>query len=835
MDSLLTTTKTALVNMFLSATMTRKIFMWYFIERLLDANRLPASVSLGLRDARQHVAKTISTNMLAMITHQASDKYSLGDDGVLVNLASSVLEASSLSSIVLVMSFVTDEMLSTANNDRMNTTELMHEVLAGLMVYADTIDRTSDGQLHRLHATICHLDSADFFPGITHDIDIDDGAYIETSLFAQAQMAASAHVDYIRERLLLVVQVVDRALAYEPNEEPIDSGPSNKTEYFYPSDWQTTDHTVAPTPTDVQIADFAAQRMSELDKLGRLANSVAQTLMLIGVQRVNPNQTGLRFNYASGGMSAVVDEDTITAQTKVCLRRAKEMRAFQGIALSLVRALVVRGHRSHVYGRTKDYPTKVMARQTTADEFTRLQILFDSNTTHTESAKRTAENARTIEQKVQETDILYYAWNVGEVTEIPKFSASADETHFTDTTYITTRVFGAIEPHLLGYSQQAGYEASEFLSMTVGGSDENQKFNELCSFDLSTVTGFVYDTRAGDYTFDSGTIVSTAAGPSDPAEVGHPLNRVLEYYVLKIKETEETPNDYVVCDLLCEMYSNTNRTVVMQSGKGSGDMPSVEDAANFAPRDHQWWSENITLLHNKILQKHDADSKNSNLAVNRELSQALYSLLVFTLPQVRNNLLGHLASHTQAADQSLAAAEISLASVTALHTRAERRHDTAEADMTEADLYQASQSNAVVNHSELKSIGTTYHNSVKYDSTAFQDAYNGRTTGGCARRPDTVSKVDRQWSKATGAANAGAANAGSAANAAVDAGYPVEVSVMKSGVIVKVWKNSVTGEIVPAPTNEGPQRPPGGAAEQGELVLPGRDKPTKGAPAVPPM
>ena len=61
MDTLVSTAKTTLVNMFLSATMIRKIFMWHFIECLLTDHRLPASVDFALRDARQQVAKTIST------------------------------------------------------------------------------------------------------------------------------------------------------------------------------------------------------------------------------------------------------------------------------------------------------------------------------------------------------------------------------------------------------------------------------------------------------------------------------------------------------------------------------------------------------------------------------------------------------------------------------------------------------------------------------------------------------------------------------------------------------------------------------------------------------
>lgn len=453
MDSLLCTTKTTLVNLFLSATMTRKIFMWYFIERLLSSRSLNASVDVALREARQQVATTISRSMLDMITRQANDRYgSSGSDSIVTGIATSLLEVTSMGSIVLVMSFVTDEMLAVAHTDRLSTNELLHEVLSGLMVYADTIDKTSDVHLANLATKISRVNSADFFPGITHAIDTDDGSYIETAKFVSAQMAASAHIDNVRERLLKVLRVVNNALTYKPDNAVF------KTDHFYPSEWEVEDYLVTPALSTGTIPDFAASRMAELEKLGRLANSVAQTMMLVGVQQMFPNRSGLRFNYSAGGQSTTIDEDTIVEQTKMCIRRAKEIRCFQGTALSLVRALVVHGHRSHINGRARDYPRKVTERQIAADEDARLQNV------HTDISKRKTAmaamvaNGKKIRSALKDCDMLFLAWNVAvDDRSLPVYQSTAEDDLFTDPARILTRAQSVFEPYLKDYSRLSGY------------------------------------------------------------------------------------------------------------------------------------------------------------------------------------------------------------------------------------------------------------------------------------------------------------------------------------------------------------------------------------------
>jgi hypothetical protein len=367
MDTLLDTSKNTLVNMFLTATMTRKIFMWYFIDSLLKGQRLPASVSLALGSVRQQVAGSISHNMLAMITKQSTDRYEEKAACSLVSyIASSVMEITSMGSIMMVMSMVTDEMLEAAHSGRLSTTELMHEVFAGLMVYANQIDTIHDSVLERLCHKIGHTHSNDFFPGLGHEITDCDPC--ETTKFAHAQMAATAHIDLVRSRLTDMIHVVRKARDYVP----LPSSGVGRA-HGYPDTWTPEDVRVdIDASWEIRDETFASMRTHELDKLGLLVNEVAQTLLLVGIQRKFPNETGHVFQAADGSADILIDEDTIHRRTRSCLQRAKAMRAYQGIAVSIMRVLVVATHRSHVYSRTQDYPAKLLERQAAIDDQSRL-------------------------------------------------------------------------------------------------------------------------------------------------------------------------------------------------------------------------------------------------------------------------------------------------------------------------------------------------------------------------------------------------------------------------------------------------------------------------------
>jgi hypothetical protein len=413
MDTLLDTTKNSLVNIFLTATMTRKIFIWYFIEYLLKGNRIPASVELTLRAVRQTVAKTISHNMVSMIRQQGRDQYGENADNSIISyLATSAMEMTSMSAIVLVMSFVTEEMLAAATNGCMSTTELMH-----------------DTDLDQLGHKITLTHSSEYVPDLGQQIAVTEP--METQKFAMAQIAATAHMEYVRFRLDGMLVRIRAAQDYLP----VSTGGTRR--HGYPTDWED-DRVVVNSE---KVGTFAAEREKELEKLQVISDKVALLLLLVGIQRRHPNESNHTFHSATGAVAIEVTENAINLETNACMQLVKNLRAYQGIALSLIRMVVVASQRSHIWSRTQDYPAKMLERQASRDDLSRLESKYTTVLKVAQEASDTATKGELVlTDLTKEVDMLFLGWLA--TTDEPLLHLPNQL--FTDSTEIGQRVINAL-------------------------------------------------------------------------------------------------------------------------------------------------------------------------------------------------------------------------------------------------------------------------------------------------------------------------------------------------------------------------------------------------------
>jgi hypothetical protein len=214
--------------------------------------------------------------MLAMITQQGLDQYAHSTDtNIITYLTTSAMELTSMSSLVLVMSFVTEDMLTSANSGSLSTTELMHEIFAGLVMYANHIDALADTDLLRLGRKLRTTPGSDYFPGLGQQITINEP--METHKFAMAQIAATTHLELVHTRIGRMVSMVLSAQAYVPS--------STDRRHMYPADWEAQDM-AGEAHTDT----FATEREQELDKLNTIANRVAKMFILVAIQKKYPNE-----------------------------------------------------------------------------------------------------------------------------------------------------------------------------------------------------------------------------------------------------------------------------------------------------------------------------------------------------------------------------------------------------------------------------------------------------------------------------------------------------------------------------------------------------------------
>jgi hypothetical protein len=436
MNLIVETAKTTLVNTFLTATMTRKIFIWYFIEYLLDRKHIPASVQWALQDVRHQVAKTISTNLITMISQQGRDIYRDNKNNNLVSyLANSVMELSSMGSIVLVMSFVTDDMLDAAHSGLLSTNELKDEVFAGLMIYSTHIDTINDTSLDRLSHNIGGIQSSDFFPGL--GVEISGSENNDTRTYTGAQVDASSHMGNVCTRLQSMIRILKNARDYIPSN-------NNTRVHTYTVGWTADDYHV-PIGVHSFVTTFYSERDVQLDLLSELANKIAKVLMMVGVQQKFPNEVGHTFMYGTGNTDTVANENNIYTETDVCIKMAKKLSAYQGIALSFVRVLLVASHQSHIKSRIEDWPNKVLARKSADEDHDRIKIKFNRAQQDLKEAYDARINGEIIlNQLTNHIDLLFLCWNV-DTNDTPLTMPSDN---YTNSTLINGHITTALLPLL---------------------------------------------------------------------------------------------------------------------------------------------------------------------------------------------------------------------------------------------------------------------------------------------------------------------------------------------------------------------------------------------------
>ena len=462
------------MNVFLTASMSRKIFIWYFIDYILKSNRVPPTVNLALHGVRRDVAATISGNMLSMIEKQGREKYATnGDNNNLVTyLASSAMEMTSMCAIVFAMSFVTEEMLEVAHTGQLSTADLLREVFAGLTIYSNQVDALSDKSLLGLGRKVECLQSTDYIPNLFSDtLTSEDGNTNNSQVgFVKAHLVASLHIRNVRDHIGKLIQSVRTASDYVPEA-------TAGHVHSYPPHWTDSDYhlenMMAPSETTYQ---FSQPRLEELAKLTTLANSVSLGLMVVGVQRQYPNQLGHTFSVATGGENLSVMDDTVNDLTKACIQQAHSMHAYRGIGLSLIHTLIAESHKAYIQARTVDMPDKLVECQDASEDLGRISGMYLTQKTNHAKATAAKKHSEAVLQFLEhDVDVFFFAWHAGTaVSDTPVDS----ETFINSDGFVDrigahfTRVFEGIMG-VNGYEYSDEKVSTKFLNTMVRPTSES--------------------------------------------------------------------------------------------------------------------------------------------------------------------------------------------------------------------------------------------------------------------------------------------------------------------------------------------------------------------------
>jgi Mn-dependent DtxR family transcriptional regulator len=232
-----------------------------------------------------------------------------------------------------------------------------------------------------------------------------------------------------------------------------------------------------------------------------------------------------------------VMDDVVNDHTRHCLRLVNSMSAYRGIALSLIRALVIESHRTYAQARSVDLPGKMIELQDASDDFGSIDDRYTVKQTDHIVATATKRHGSAILHCLEtDVDVFFTAWSVATTTA----ALRVDSAEFTDSDQITDRVMETFRPiikqlRLIGYGQTSIEVCRNFLDSvvcpvgkTTGTQEESSEWRDTMQWKACMVPmHYSVEQWIGE---DEPTRGPSGSGSYDPTLFEHPLVQVYRHH-----------------------------------------------------------------------------------------------------------------------------------------------------------------------------------------------------------------------------------------------------------------------------------------------------------------